>query len=52
MKSDIQERLRYLEDKIDNIDDMLHKLEQHTKANLIVISHDIHLLYDRLPPSK
>tara|TARA_R110002126_G_scaffold291307_1_gene451613 strand:- start:794 stop:1087 length:294 start_codon:yes stop_codon:yes gene_type:complete len=52
LKTNINEKLIYLEEKLDRLDDKIYVLEQHTKANLIVISNDIHLLYDRLPPKK
>ena len=52
MKNDIEDKISYLDQKLDRLDDKIHVLDQHTKANLIVISNDIHLLYDRIPPPK
>lgn len=52
LETNINEKIIYLDEKLDRLDDKIHVLEQHTKANLIVISNDIHLLYDRLPPSR
>lgn len=42
------ERITYIEDKIDDIDAHLWKLESHTQSNLKVLSNDIHLLYSKI----
>jgi hypothetical protein len=48
VKSNLHERIIDLTEKIDFVDDKIHLLEQHTKANLIVISNDVHILYEKL----
>ena len=48
MISNLNEKIIDLTEKIDFVDDKIHLLEQNTKANLIVISNDIHLLYEKI----
>lgn len=48
VKTNLHERITDLTEKVDFVDDKIHILEQHTKANLIVISNDIHLLYEKI----
>ena len=48
LETNINERLLYLEDKIDNIDAMLWTLDTNTTANFTVMSSDIHRLYERI----
>ena len=52
LRINIQDKLIYLDEKLDYVDNKIHVLEQHTKANILVISNDIHLLYDRIPPPR
>jgi hypothetical protein len=52
LHTNINEKMSYIDEKVDFLDNKLHVLEQHTKANILVISNDIHLLYDRIPPSR
>ena len=52
VKSNLHEKIIDLTEKIDFVDDKIHLLEQHTKANLIVISNDVHLLYEKLKKTK
>ena len=48
LHSKLNEKIIDLTEKIDFVDDKVHLLEQNTKANLIVISNDVHLLYEKL----
>tara|TARA_R110000787_G_scaffold229955_1_gene337483 strand:+ start:490 stop:753 length:264 start_codon:yes stop_codon:yes gene_type:complete len=48
IQSNLNEKIIDLTEKIDFVDDKIHLLEQHTKANLIVISNDVHILYEKL----
>ena len=44
---DLIERVTYLENKLDNLDAKIWKVEANSTANLKVMSNDIHLLYER-----
>ena len=46
--NDLLERIVYIENKIDDLDSHIWKLESKTQANLKVISNDIHLLYSKI----
>ena len=48
LSDNILDQIRYLNDKLDIIDDKIFVLEQHTKANLEVMSSDIHLLNKKM----
>ena len=48
LSENILDQIRYLNDKLDIIDDKIFVLEQHTKANLEVMSSDIHLLNKKM----
>jgi hypothetical protein len=48
LHSELIEKIIYLENKVDMLDDKVFILEQHTKANLEVMSSDIHQLHQRL----
>ena len=52
LHTNINEKISYLENKLDNLDDQFYSFRSNTNANLQVISNDIHLLYDRIPPPK
>ena len=45
LHSNINEKLSYIEQKLDNLDDDFMVFRTNTDANLKVISSDIHLLY-------
>ena len=45
LHTNINEKLSYLEQKLDNLDNDFLKFRCNTDANLKVISSDIHLLY-------
>ena len=51
LHADINERLEYLENKLDELDGMLWKLEGNTTANFKVLSADIHRLHQQLKNS-
>jgi len=44
---DLIERVTYLENKLDNLDANIWKVEANSTANLKVMSNDIHLMYER-----
>tara|TARA_R110001592_G_scaffold32514_2_gene113798 strand:+ start:12910 stop:13134 length:225 start_codon:yes stop_codon:yes gene_type:complete len=44
---DLIERVTYLENKLDNLDAKIWKVEANSTANLKVMSNDIHLMYER-----
>jgi hypothetical protein len=48
LSDNLTEKIIYLENKVDMLDDKVFILEQHTKANLEVMSSDIHDLHQRL----
>ena len=48
LSENLTEKIIYLEDKLDMLDDKVFILEQHTKANLEVMSSDLHDLHQRL----
>ena len=48
LSENLIEQIRYLNDKLDMLDDKLFVMEAHTRANLEVISSDIHLLNKKL----
>jgi len=45
---DLIEKINYLENKIDMLDDKVYVLESNTQANLKVLSSDVHQLHQRL----
>ena len=48
LQDNIEERLLYIENKIDILDAHIWKLEGNTKANLEVISSDLNDLYSQI----
>ncbi len=48
IETNLNERLMYLENKIDNLDAKIWALEGNTEANLKVMSADIHTLHLKL----
>jgi hypothetical protein len=48
LSENILDQIRYLNDKLDIIDDKIWVLEAHTKANMEVMSNDIHLLNKKI----
>ena len=48
----INEKLIYLETKLENLDNDFYVYRENVNANLKVISKDIWILYDKIPPSK
>jgi len=48
IETNLNERLMYLENKIDNLDAKIWALEGNTEANLKVMSSDIHTLHLKL----
>ena len=52
LSENILDQIRYLNDKLDIIDDKIWVLESHTKANLEVMSSDIHLLNKKINEKK
>tara|TARA_R110001599_G_scaffold347103_1_gene573071 strand:+ start:1443 stop:1667 length:225 start_codon:yes stop_codon:yes gene_type:complete len=45
---DLMEKINYLYDKVEMLDDKVYVLESNTQANFKVMSSDIHLLGDKL----
>tara|TARA_R110001606_G_scaffold232898_2_gene380330 strand:+ start:11195 stop:11422 length:228 start_codon:yes stop_codon:yes gene_type:complete len=50
--TNINEKIIYLETKLDNLDNDFYVFQENTKANIFIMSKDIHILYDRIPPPK
>ena len=48
LSENILDQIRYLNDKLDIIDDKIWLLEANTKANMEVMSNDIHLLNKKI----
>ena len=48
LHSELIEKINYLENKIDMLDDKVYVLEGNTQANLKVLSSDVHQLHQRL----
>ena len=48
LSEDLIEKMIYLENKLDMLDDKLFVMEQHTQANLKILSSDVHHLHQRL----
>ena len=48
LSENILDQIRYLNDKLDIIDDKIWVLEAHFKANMEVMSNDIHLLNKKI----
>ena len=48
LSEDLIEKMIYLEHKVDMLDDKVFILEANTKANLKVMSSDLHQLHQRL----
>ena len=42
--TNLEERVRYLEDKLDNLDNDFYTFRGKTNANIKVMSQDIHIL--------
>ena len=42
---DLMEKINYLYDKVEMLDDKVYVLESHTQANLKVMSSDIHYYF-------
>jgi len=47
LHTNINERINYIEDKLDNLDNDFYVFRDNTNANIKVISKDIHLLYTK-----
>ena len=48
LHQDLIEKMIYLENKLDFLDDKLFVMEAHTQANLKILSSDVHQLHQRM----
>ena len=48
LHQDLLEKMIYLNDKLDFLDDKIFVMEAHTQANLKILSSDVHHLHQRL----